>query len=296
MTQEVFRDQVVYAMSDSNEAVLKIDSGERVIFHTEDCFSHQITSSDQYLHSDFDYSSVNPATGPIWIKGAEPGDVLKIKIEKIELDEQGVVEVYPGWGPLGDRVKGGNTEIVKIVGNNALFRDLRLDIRPMIGVIGVAPGNGDSIACGIPGHHGGNLDTIENTEGSILRLPVFVRGAKLALGDLHAVMGNGEVCGTGVEIRGKVTLKIELEKKNPIKDPFLERDDAFYFLSSAREIGDAVQAVVTTAVEFIARVKKIPFEKAYMLASIACDLEISQVVNPFKTVKMKVSKRILSSA
>lgn len=293
MIREVSRDRVVYAMSDSNEAVLEIKPGESVVFHTEDCFSHEITEREQFLPPDFDYSRVNPATGPVWIEGAEPGDVLKITIEKIELDEKGVVEIYPGWGPLGDRVKGGNTEIVSIENDKALFRDLNLDLRPMIGVIGVAPGNNESIACGIPGHHGGNLDTIENAEGSILRLPVFVKGAKLALGDLHAVMGNGEVCGTGVEIRGKVTLKVELEKGIKLEDPYIEREDAFYFLASAEKIEDAVRKAVSNTVEFISRERSFPFEKAYMLASIGCDLQISQVVNPLKTIKMKVPKTIL---
>jgi amidase len=292
MAQEVFRDQIIYAMSDSNEAVMTVKSGEKIIFHTEDCFSHEITTSDQCLSPEFDYSRVNPATGPVWIEGAEPGDVLKITIERIELDDQGVVEIYPGWGPLGDRVMGGNTEIVRVK-EKAVFMNLELELRPMIGVIGVAPAESESIACGIPGHHGGNLDTLENTEGSILRLPVFVKGAKLALGDLHAVMGNGEVCGTGVEIRGKVTLKIELEKGVKLEDPLLETEDAYYFLASAENIEEAVKASVNHAVEFISREKAIPFEKAYMLASIACDLQISQIVNPLKTVKMKVPKTIL---
>jgi amidase len=292
MIREVKRDKVVYAMSDSNEAVLEIKPGERVIFHTEDCFSHEITEPEQFLSPDFDYSRVNPATGPVWIEGAEPGDALKITIEGIELDEKGVVEIYPGWGPLGNRVRGGNTEIVRVK-EKAHIMDQELELRSMIGVIGVAPAEGECIACGIPGHHGGNLDTIENTEGSILRLPVFVKGAKLALGDLHAVMGNGEVCGTGVEIRGKVTLKIELEKGSNLEDPLLETKDAYYFLASAEKMEDAVKAAVDHAVEFISREKAIPFEKAYMLASIGCDLQISQVVNPFKTLKMKVPKIIL---
>lgn len=293
MLHELTMDKAVYEMSEFNDAALSISPGERVLFHSEDCFSNEIKTSGKYTVADFDYSKINPATGPVYVEGAEPGDVLRIEIEKIELASQGVVEVFEGVGVLGDRIQGGHTEIVEIKNDKALFLGMELELTPMIGVIGVAPAKGHCIPCGFPGSHGANLDSLEITEGSILRLPVFVQGAKLALGDLHALMGNGEVCGSGLEVRGKVTLKIDLEKEVTLCDPYVETENAFYFFASAEMMEDAAKAAVAHAVDFIVKRKKVPFEKACMLTSIACDLEVCQVVNPLKTMKMKVPKKIL---
>ena len=293
MLHEVTMDKVVYEMSDLNETALSIRPGERVLFHAEDCFSNEIKTSGKYTVADFDYSKINPATGPVYVEGAEPGDVLRITIEKIELDSHGVVEVFEGVGVLGDRIQGGHTEIVEIKNDKALFLGMELELTPMIGVIGVAPEKGNSIPCGFPGSHGANLDSLEITEGNVVRLPVFVEGGKLALGDLHALMGNGEVCGSGLEVRGKVTLRVDLEKEVGLEDPYVETKDAYYFFASAEMMEDAVKTAVAHAVDFIVEKKEVPYEKACMLTSIACDLEVCQVVNPLKTMKMKVPKNIL---
>lgn len=289
MVIRISRDKVVYAMSNANEAVASVKAGSQVVFETEDCFSHKITRPDQKLSSDFDYSIVNPATGPLWIEDAEPGDVLKIHIDKITLDKQGVVEVFPGWGPLGGDVVESHTEIVPVSDRKGFFCGMELPLRPMIGVIGVAPEK-EEIACGIPGVHGGNLDTIQMTEGATLRLPVFVPGAKLALGDLHAIMADGEVCGTGVEIRGEVTLSIDLEKRVNQATPVLENEEVFFILASGETLEVAIQRALKEAVPFIMKLKNLSWAQAYMYASVACDLSISQVVNPLKTVKVKICK------
>ena len=292
MVSELRRDQVIYAMSNENEAVLRVSPGERIIFHTEDCFSHALTEPHHVLGPDFDYSKVNPATGPVWIEGAEPGDVLRVHIEEVFLDAQGVVEVYPGFGPLGDEVAEGYTEIVSLSGKEARFCGRSFSLRPMIGVIGVAPAEG-SVLNGSPGRHGGNLDTLENTAGSVLRLPIFVPGAKLALGDLHGVMGNGEVCGTGAEARGRVTLRAELEKNTPLRNPFVETEEAYFLLASAESMENATREVVEDTVAFVQRHAGLSWEQGYMFASLFCDLAFSQVVNPLKTAKMRIPKKAL---
>lgn len=87
-------------MSDLNETALSIKPGDRVLFHAEDCFSNEIKTSEKCSVADFDYSKINSATGPVYVEGAEPGDILRIAIEKIELDSHGVVEVFEGcWCP-----------------------------------------------------------------------------------------------------------------------------------------------------------------------------------------------------
>lgn len=280
-------------MSDEHEAVLHVAPGSSVCFETEDCFSHGITRNDQVLDENFDFSCVNPATGPLWIDGAEPGDTLKVSIDAIELDHQGVVELFPGLGVLGHKVSSAATRIVAVKDGVATFGSYALPLNPMIGVIGVAPVAGESVPCGTPGAHGGNLDTVENCAGSVLHLPVFVPGAKLSLGDLHAAMGDGEVCGTGVEIRGVVTVTVDLEKGTGCSNPWIERPEGFYLLASAETLDEAARLVVDDGVAFLMKRCDLSFEEAYMLLSLQCQLRVSQAVNPLKTAKLFVPRRLV---
>ena len=155
--KNVSREAVVYSMDASNGPRITVHTGERLRIQTEDCFSHQVVSESDVLGKEFNYDLVNPATGPISVEGCGPGDALKITIHRIELDDQGVIVAYPGWGPLGKEVKQSVTRVVRIADGLAQFADLKLALRPMVGVIGVAPAEG-SFACGVPGSHGGNLD------------------------------------------------------------------------------------------------------------------------------------------
>lgn len=96
------REQVVYSMSREAEPVISVAPGEKLLIETEDCFSFQLRQPGDRLGASFNYARINPATGPVEIAGAEPGDVLAVHIEAITVAEQGVVAIYPGWGPLGD--------------------------------------------------------------------------------------------------------------------------------------------------------------------------------------------------
>ncbi len=290
--KKLTRDKVVYAMDKNNPPALHIDPGETVILETEDCFCYQITSDEVVLNEDFDYSRINPATGPIFINRCEPGDVLEIIIEKIEIASQGAVEVFPGWGPLGDKVTKAETKIVPIKDGMAIFNHISLPVKPMIGVIGVAP-SGEPVPCGSPGPHGGNMDTADIVAGNKLFLPVFVPGAGLALGDLHAVMGDGEVGGTGVEIRGEVTIKVNVLKDINLTHPILESEEDYYLINSALTLDEAIKINTEKVVEFIKEKSSLNWNQSYMMAGIATDLKISQVVNPLKTVRTRIPKKIL---
>ena len=286
------RNYLVFAMDKQNEPVMHVDSGERFIVETEDCFSHQIAGADDVLNDNFNYSRVNPATGPIFVNGCQPGNVLKVKIEKIRVDSQGVVEVYPGWGPLGNRVKKAETKIVSIFEYLAKFGKYFFPIHPMIGVMGVAP-SGEAVLCGSPGPHGGNLDTVNIAEGAEIYLPVFVNGAKLALGDVHAMMGDGEICGTGVEIRADVEMKVEICEKWKLSNPVVKNKESYFFIGSAKTVEEAIQIAAEEAVRFIQERNNISWTEAYMMASIATDLLFSQVVNPLKTVRIRIPRKII---
>ena len=131
--------------------------------------------------AELDWNKTNPATGPVYIEDAEPGDTLKVTVEKIELADKGVAVCGEGMGTLGHILKGSHTRIIEVSNNTASFSsELKIPVSPMIGVIGVAPAEGKSINNGTPGHHGGNMDNNLITEGAILYLPVSVKGAGLA--------------------------------------------------------------------------------------------------------------------
>jgi len=286
------RNHSIFAMDKQNQPVLYVDSGERFVVETEDCFSHQIVESDDVLNDNFDYSRVNPATGPIFVNGCQPGNTLKVTIHKIEVESQGVVEVYPGWGPLGNKVEKAATKIVSISEGGAKFGKYLLPLHPMIGVIGVAP-VGEAVPCGSPGPHGGNLDTVNIAEGAEIYLPVFVSGAKLALGDVHAIMGDGEICGTGVEIRAEVEMKLEICENWQISNPVVKTKESYFFLGSAKTVEEAIKIAAEESVKFIQERNNISWTEAYMMASIATDLLFSQVVNPLKTVRIRIPRKII---
>lgn len=291
--KRVTRNHVIYAMDEAHPPVAVVQPGDGLWVETEDCFSGQITEPMNAFGPWFDYSRINPATGPIGVEGASPGDVLEVIVEKIVLPPQGVIATYPGWGPLGREVKEPRVKIVRIEGSLVLFSPgIALPLTPMIGVIGTAP-RGKAVPCSSPGPHGGNLDTVEISCGARVFLPVFVPGALLALGDVHAVMADGEVCGTAVECRAEVLIRLELHHGLNWKTPHLIKDEHHYVLASGSTLEEAIHLATQETVEMLIRSKNLSWNEAYMLASLACNLRISQVVNPLKTVRMKIPSALL---
>lgn len=249
--------------------------------------------SEADLLSKVDLDHVNGATGPIEILGARPGDALRVRILDVKVGKEGYVGIEPKLGVLGDRVANGKTRMVPIRGGFARFdKDLRIPIRPHIGTIGVATA-GATYSTFYPGDHGGNLDTREIRAGSTVYLPVFQAGALLALGDIHAVMADGEVCVTGVEIGGTVRLQTEVLPALGLLRPVVETRDAWLALASAPDLDEAARIATADAVDFLARGRGMSWEDAYMLASLVCDLRISQDVDPYRTCKMVIPKKYL---
>jgi len=286
---------VVYSMSSENKAAASCKPGTTVVFETKDCFSDQIQSED-VLFETTDWDTVNPATGPLKIEGAEPGDTLKVKIKNMTLNKQGVMVAVPEMGFLADFIKESETKIIPIENNKAVFNDkIKIDLNPMIGVIGCSPGKDeDAVPCGTPGSHGGNMDTKVITEGSTLYFPVKVPGAMLAMGDLHAAMGDGEVVISGVEIAGEVTVEVDVITGKSITDPMVERDDAFYTIASGPTLDAAAKKASDNMFKFLKQRLDLENNQIAMLMSIICDLQVSQVVDPEKTARMRVDKNALN--
>lgn len=281
----------IYSFSPNHEPIYRAKSGESLVIQTYDCFTDQIKSEKQPL-SELDWDQINPATGPIYVEGAEPGDALKVTILAIETDVKGVMMVGPGLGTLGDQVEEMKVKVMHVRYGRVLFNQLSLPVRKMIGVIGVAPKEGE-INCGTPGAHGGNMDNRMVTEGATLYFPVNVSGALFALGDLHAAMGDGEVSVSGVEVAGAVTVKLEVVKGLKVEHPILENVRNFTQIASAETLDEASKLATDLLVKRLVAYTNLSFEDALMLMSAVGHVEICQIVDPLMTVRAVFPKSIL---
>ena len=277
----------IFAFSRDEPPVLTVKSGETLQIETMDCFSNQLRTEDDRLDG-IDWDQVNPATGPIFVEGAEPGDVLKVFIEKIELSEQGAMATGEGLGVLGHKMKGMYEKIIPIKDGRAVFNDLiHIPLNRMIGVIGVAP-EGGPVACGTPGSHGGNMDNKRITEKTTVYFPVAVTGALFALGDVHSAMGDGEVGVSGVENSAMVTVRVEVIKGMQCSNPLIETEDVVATIASHEEIEKAITIAVEDMERLLTEKRPMETPEMAMLFSAVGNVEICQVVDPLKTVRFSV--------
>ncbi|MFW6029613.1 MAG: acetamidase/formamidase family protein [Halanaerobiales bacterium] len=290
MAIKVSKNNIIYKFSSKNSPVKRIESGEIVEFETIDAFSGQINSENSSA-AKLDFDNLNAATGPVYIEKAKPGETLKIEILEINLNNLGYQSIVPGFGLLKDqeRFKEPVTKRCEVKDDKVyLENDFVFNIRPNIGTIGVAPKNNKEISSIIPGEHGGNLDTKEITEDSTLYLPIFVKGALFALGDVHALQGDGEVCGTSVEIGANVKVKLTVIDEN-LERPLLITEDQIITLASAETLDEAAYLATNDMVNLISNNNLEPVE-AYTYLTLNGDIRVSQTVNPLKTVKMITRK------
>ncbi|GAX90064.1 acetamidase/formamidase family protein [Effusibacillus lacus] len=286
------KEHLIYAMAPTNEPVLFVKPGASVAFETCDCFEDQIQSADAQF-SELDWNRINPATGPVYVEGAEPGDILVVRIQKIELADHGVMVAGPKLGVIGDRLDSNVIKMVPIRNGKAIFNDkLEIPLNPMIGVIGTAPAN-EAISNGTPGDHGGNMDCKQIREGTTLLLPVNVPGALFALGDLHAAMGDGEIVVCGVEIAGEVTVELDLIKGKDWQLPMAVTTDHVITIASAKLLDEAADRAVKNMIHWLEKEVGLDTSEAGMLLSIASDLRVCQVVDPLKTARVELPRWIV---
>ena len=287
----IHTDTKIHKMSKDNAPVATAKSGDTVRFETLDCFGCQLSSEEQHLGG-LDWNNINPATGPLFVEGAEPGDVLKVEILSIELDDHGVMVDGPGEGVTGVAVTEESTKILPVKDGMVTFNEkLSFPICPMIGVIGTAPA-GEAVDTGTPGAHGGNMDCTRIGAGATLYLPVNVEGALLAMGDLHALMGDGEVEVCGVEIAGAVTVRVTALKQCALPTPFLVNDDTFMSIFSALTVDEACVGATMSMHGFLMKELGLNEHEAGMLLSVVGNLRICQIVDPEKTCRMELPKSI----
>jgi acetamidase/formamidase len=277
--------------------------GDVVEVEIADASGGQITASSSVEDiALLDFGRINPVTGPIHVDGAEPGDTLVVDVLDIAVARWGWSANIPGFGLLADDFPDAQLEVSSI--SDGVVRVLGRDVPsiPMIGTIGMPSAEPGALPMVPPHRHGGNMDIRQLTAGIRLRLPVGVTGALLSLGDTHAAMGDGEVCGTGVETPSIVALRIGLEKDNPVPTAVLETDGRAARVGPmlmATGIGPDIWAAARDAtrslIDQIVRRTGIAPVSAYLLASLVADLHISEIVDlPNVVVSLHVPLTVLT--
>jgi amidase len=292
MATQISREQVFFAFTPALKEIARIRQGEEVIMETHDCFEGQIQTTNDLVDA-LDWDHVNPATGPLYIEGAKPGDILRIDLLDVSVGEQSSMVTLPGEGALGDVIADMETSILKLENKQVVFKDkVRVPMRPMIGVIGVAPASGE-VPNGTPGPHGGNMDCTMVTTGNSIYFTVGVEGAMFGAGDMHAAMGDGEIVICGAETPGVVRFKAEVVDLEGLPTPFIESDELVAVVYSAPTIDEAASQATHLMAKFLTDFVKIPLNDAGMLMSLVGELKFCQIVDPLKTVRFEFPKTVL---
>ena len=290
----VTQDSAHLTWDSSIAPVLEIESGEDIELQVRDASGGQLDrDSDLSAVAALDFTRVNPVTGPVFVKGAAPGDVLAIDILELRPRDWGWTAIIPGFGLLQDEFTEPWLRISEVdAGADSVRfgRGVTLPYEPFPGTIGVAPAEPGEHSIVPPREWGGNMDIKHLRAGTTLLLPVGVEGALFSVGDTHAAMGDGEVCGTAVEAPMDIAVRLTVRKNLRIHAP------QYVVPEAAAPVGrraggwhvctgvgpdlweatrDATRALVEHMVEHRGRER----EEAYAIASVAADLRIHEVVD-----------------
>jgi amidase len=296
-------DNIKYALSGNDRYIASVDPGETFVV---ECAINANDGTIRHLGqqltvADVTFPFVNGATGPIEVRGSKAGDMLKVEIVNMELDKLGFTALWPGIGMFPDWVRrkefGIQTRVVEVKDGRVHWNDhLKLPVKPMIGVLGVAPVHGAVLTVD-NGPHGGNLDVQEITTGNTVMFRVNKDGTHLFMGDCHAIQGDGECNGMGaIEIAATLTVKVSLEKASPrLNHPRIETATHICTLGCARPLEDAMRIAFEEMVYWMEDEWKIPAAEGYMLLGQIAEARCTQVVNPKYTYICKVDKGVLAS-
>jgi acetamidase/formamidase len=243
-------------------------------------------------------AGVHPLTGPIWVEGAEPGDVLEVTIVALEfLHPYGVAGFIPASGTLPDDFPYARFKLIRFDpnGTGRFSNAIRLRLSPFFGSIGVAPDPlAGRISSGPPGSHTGNLDNKELVVGSTLYMPVHVQGALLSLGDGHAMQGDGEVTLTALETSLRGTVRVVVRRGKRLRWPRAETATHYITMGLHTDLDEAARLATREAVHFLVTEKGMTVEEAYILCSIAVDLRVTQLVDGTKGVHAMIAKSLFT--
>ena len=292
MATELTRDKAFFAFSAEMAPVIRIAQGEEVVLQTHDCFSGQLTTSADTLET-LDWSVTNPATGPVYIEGTKPGDLLRVDLLEVKATGPSVMVAVPGVGGMGDMITELETTILEHTENAVVFKGrVRVRQKPMLGVIGVAPAQGE-IPNSTPGSHGGNMDCTLVSTGASLYFTVGVEGALFGCGDMHAAMGDGEVIICGAETPGYARVKAQVVLIPGLPTPFIESGEVVAVIASAGTVDEAKDMAIHRMLDFLTSIAGMPLNDAAMLMSLTGDLKFCQVVDPLMTVRFEFPRSVL---
>ena len=280
------RDKFTTVLDPKLPPVMTVASGEEFVVETWDAYMGVWGADEQPR-------VMGPASGPIAVAGASPGEAMKVEILDIKPGAAAMHDVRAGRGFLGEEFTKRFPTVMAIEDGHLLFHGgLKIPINPSVGLIATTPPEIQQTASD-SGPYGGDLDMKELTAGSTIWLPVFVPGALLVLGDCHAVVGDGAVGGTGAECAAEVTLRVTLERGRRLERPRALTAQYFVTLAYGEDIGQAMKQAVRDMVDFLVADKGMEAYAAYSLLSLAGDIRVSRTFRPISPVKMLLSRRLL---
>jgi len=244
---------------------------------------------------------VHILTGPVYVEGAEPGDVLEVRILSVRLAVPYAYNgFFPGLGFLPEEFPEPRMKIIPLDEKRMVARfapGIEIPLRPFFGSMGVAPPeSAGRISSNPPGIHAGNLDNKELVAGSTLYIPVHARGALFEAGDGHAAQGNGEVDITALETSLTGTFQLIVRKDLHLRWPRAETPTHFISMGLHEDLREATKLAVREMIDFLVAEKHLSREDAYMLVSAAADLSITQLVDGTKGVHMSIPKSVFTKA
>lgn len=281
-------DESVLNFSKDNIPKAVIDPGETLIFRAEDCFGNAVQDETPMKDIDLEYS--NPAAGPVYVKGAHKGDVLKVEILNIDLNDHGVTCTFDHCGPFQDANEA-RTRIIPLHDNVASFNNISWTVDPMVGVIGTCPEEG-AVPCGYAFNLGGNMDCNVITIGSTVYFPVEVDGALLQMGDIHASMGDGELTGTGIEVQGDIMVRVSLIKNFELNYPVVETNDSWYVCASDQRLEPAFRKACAELRRILSNAYEWDYTDVAMYITLRGKMGINQACmdDDFQSVRVGVPK------
>lgn len=283
---------------------LEVEPGAVIEVETHDAFEGKIKSESDRPSEVLNFPYLNPQSGPIYVKGAEKGDCLAVRIHSIKPrgpQPVGTTCLIPEFGglvgtgqtallnqPLPERVKK-----LRVDEDGVYWSDrITLPYEPFIGTIGTSP-EIEAISSLQPDYYGGNMDLPDVAPGAIIYLPVHREGALLYVGDCHAAQGDGELCGVAVEQPSTTTVQVDIIKGWTIAWPRLENERVFMTIGSGRPLEDAARIAYRELVRWVAADFGMDELEAYMLLTQCGRVRLGNMVDPKYTVGASVPKSVL---
>jgi acetamidase/formamidase len=282
-----------FVWDNAAEPVLEVESGEVVELEAADASGGQLNASSSAADvAGLDFTRVNPVTGPVYVRGARPGDALAVEILELRPHDWGWTAIIPGFGVLADEFPEPWLRISSVDAERGRVRfgdGVTLPFAPFPGTIGVAPAEPGQHSVVPPRRWGGNMDIKHLRPGTTLLLPVGVEGALFSVGDTHAAMGDGEVCGTAIETAMDIAVRLEVRRDVSLDFPqyhvpagqLAQTEQSSYHVCTGigPDLLEAARDATRGTIDHIVHRRGLTREEAYAVASVAVDLRIHEVVD-----------------